>query len=67
MPILGVKENQLRHIIAFCGERASIYLLKKEKTRNEMIRGPRVKAHEMLQAKHNDLTLSLALTMIWQS
>jgi hypothetical protein len=38
MPILGVKENQLRHIIAFCGERASIYLLKKEKTRNEMMR-----------------------------
>jgi len=29
MPILVVKENQLRHIIAFYGERASIYLLKK--------------------------------------
>ena len=50
MPILGVKENQLRHIIAFCGERASIYLLKKVKTRNEMIRRPKVKAHEMLNS-----------------
>ena len=50
MPILVVKENQLRHIIAFCGERASIYLLKKEKTRNEMIRRPKVKAYEMLNS-----------------
>lgn len=48
MPILVVKENQLRHIIAFCSERASIYPLKKEKTRNEMIRRPKVKAYEML-------------------
>jgi len=50
MPILGVKENQLRHIIAFCGERACIYPLKKEKTRNEMIRRPKVKAYEMLNS-----------------
>ena len=48
MPILVVKENQLCHIIAFCGERASIYPLKKEKTRNEMIRRLKVKAYEML-------------------